>query len=249
MYFLVFHGEERFRHKPFPPEGEEDHAHEDQAPHAHDAHGHDEHHAHEPHESPWVVTLPLIALAIPSVIIGFMTIAPMLYGDFFKDSIAINLEAHPAMEELAKEFHQLGGPVAMALHAFMALPFWFAAAGVAMSYWFYMVSPAIPAAIKQRFAFIYKLLENKYYLDWFNENVLARLARVTGTGLWKGGDEGLIDGVLINGLASEVGAVAAIGKRLQTGHLYWYALVMIIGVIGLMTWMLWWSPLRAWAGI
>jgi NADH-quinone oxidoreductase subunit L len=234
MYFLVFHGEERFRHKPFP--GEHDHA---------DAHGHV--HVHEPHESPAVVWVPLVALAIPSVIIGFMTISPMLFGDFFKDSIFINAEAHPAMEELAKEFH---GAVAMGLHAFVSLPFWFALAGVAMSYWFYMVSPAIPTAIKARFGFIYELLENKYYLDWFNENVLARLARLTGTGLWKGGDEGVIDGVIINGLfAGGIGAVASVGKRLQTGHLYWYALVMIMGVIGLMTWMLWWSPLRAWAGI
>jgi NADH-quinone oxidoreductase subunit L len=256
MYFLVFHGEERFRHKPFPPEQ----AHEEPADaahdahghgaQAHDAHGHDSHghddHAHEPHESPWVVTVPLIALAIPSVIIGFMTIGPMLYGDFFKDAIAINAEAHPAMEELAKEFH---GAFTMGLHAFASLPFWLALAGVAVSYWFYLISPAIPAAIKARFGFIYEVLENKYYFDWFNENVLARLARATGTGLWKGGDEGLIDGVLINGSASAVGSIAALGRRLQTGHLYWYALVMIMGVIGLMTWMLWWGPLRHWAGI
>jgi NADH-quinone oxidoreductase subunit L len=150
------------------------------------------------------------------------------------------------MEELAKEFH---GAVGMGLHAFVSAPFWIALAGVAMSYWFYMVSPAIPTAIKARFGFIYTLLENKYYLDWINENILARFARMAGTGLWKGGDEGLIDGVIINGSASAIGGIAAAGKRLQTGHLYWYALVMIIGVIGLMTWMLWWSPLRAWAGI
>jgi NADH-quinone oxidoreductase subunit L len=223
MYFLVFHGKEHFRHKPFP--GEHDHHDDD--------HGH--HEPHVPHESPWVVTVPLIALAIPSVVIGYLTIGPMLYGDFFKDAIFINLEAHHAMEKLAEEFHGAG---AMAVHALTSLPFWFALAGVAMSYWFYMVSPSIPTAIKARFGFIYTLLENKYYLDWINENIFARLARLTGTGLWKGGDEGLIDGVLINGSASAVGGVAAIGKRLQTGHLYWYALVMIIGVIGLMTWML-----------
>jgi NADH-quinone oxidoreductase subunit L len=223
MYFLVFHGKEHFRHKPFP--GEHDHRDDD--------HGH--HEPHVPHESPWVVTVPLIALAIPSVVIGYLTIGPMLYGDFFKDAIFINLEAHHAMEKLAEEFHGAG---AMAVHALTSLPFWFALAGVAMSYWFYMVSPSIPTAIKARFGFIYTLLENKYYLDWINENIFARLARLTGTGLWKGGDEGLIDGVLINGSASAVGGVAAIGKRLQTGHLYWYALVMIIGVIGLMTWML-----------
>jgi NADH-quinone oxidoreductase subunit L len=233
MYFLVFHGEERFRHKPFP--GEHDHA---------DEHGHV--HVHEPHESPWVVWVPLVALAIPSVIIGYLTIGPMLFGDFFRGAIVIDAEHHEAMKELAEAFH---GPAAMAAHALSSPVFWLALAGVVSSYFFYMVKPEIPAAIKARFGFVYDLLDNKYYFDWFNENVLARLARMTGTGLWKGGDEGLIDGVLINGSASAVGGVAALGKRLQTGHLYWYALVMIMGVIGLMTWMLWWGPLRAWAGI
>ncbi|MEP7297695.1 MAG: proton-conducting transporter membrane subunit, partial [Burkholderiales bacterium] len=237
MYFLVFHGKEHFRHKPFP--GEHDH-HDD---HAGDAHAHE---PHVPHESPWVVTFPLIALAIPSVIIGYVTIGPMLFGDFFTGAIAVDIERHEAMKELASVFH---GPAAMAVHAVTSPVFWLALAGVAMSYWFYMVSPAIPAAIKARFSVVYTLLDNKYYFDWFNENVLARLARMTGTGLWKGGDEGLIDGVLINGSASAVGGIAALGKRLQTGHLYWYALVMIIGVIGLMTWMLWWGPFRVWAGI
>ena len=222
MYFLVFHGEERFRHKPFP--GEHDHA---------DEHGHV--HVHVPHESPWVVTVPLIALAIPSVIIGYLTIAPMLFGEFFKGAIVIDAEHHEAMKELAEAFH---GPAAMALHAFGSPVFWLALAGVVTSYVFYMLKPEWPTAIKARFSFVYRVLDNKYYFDWFNENVLARLARLTGTGLWKGGDEGLIDGVLINGSANAVGGVAAIGKRLQTGHLYWYALVMIIGVIGLMTWML-----------
>lgn len=222
MYFLVFHGEERFRHKPFP--GEHDHA---------DEHGHA--HVHVPHESPWVVWVPLVALAIPSVVIGYLTIAPMLFGEFFKGAIVVDAEHHEAMKELAEAFH---GPAAMAVHAITSPVFWLALAGVLTAYVFYMLKPEIPAAIQARFSFVYRLLDNKYYFDWFNENVLARLARLTGTGLWKGGDEGLIDGVLINGSASAVGGIAALGKRLQTGHLYWYALVMIIGVIGLMTWML-----------
>ena len=228
MYFLVFHGKENFRHKPFP--AEHDH-HDDQHGHAHEPHE-----PHVPHESPAVVWVPLVALAIPSVIIGFLTIGPMLYGEFFNDAILVNAAAHPAMAELAKEFHGAG---AMAVHALSALPFWLAVAGVAVAYWFYMLSPAIPAAIKARAGFVYQLLENKYYLDWFNENVIARLARVTGRGLWKGGDEGFIDGVLIHGSARGVGGIAALGRRLQSGYLYFYALVMIVGVIGLMTWQLW----------
>ena len=118
--------------------------------------------------------------------------------------------------------------------------------GVVLAFVLYILKPEVPAAIRKRFAFIYRVLDNKYYFDWFNENVLARAARLTGLGLWKGGDAGLIDGVLIDGTASAVGGIAALGRRLQTGHLYWYALVMLMGVIGLMTWLLWWQPLRAW---
>ena len=225
MYFLVFHGKENFRHKPFP--GEHDHHDDD--------HGHGHHEPHVPHESPAVVWVPLVALAIPSVIAGYV-IGPLVFGDFFKGAIEINTEAHPAMEELAKDFH---GVMAMTLDAFTSLPFWLALAGVIVPYWFYMLNPAIPRAIKARSGFIYQLLENKYYLDWFNENVIARFARWTGRALWKGGDQGIIDGFLINGTAHEVGALARAGRRLQSGYLYIYALVMIVGVIGFMTWQLW----------
>jgi NADH-quinone oxidoreductase subunit L len=221
MYFLVFHGKERFHQKPFPGE--------------HDHHGDDHNAHHDPHESPWVVTLPLVLLAIPSVVIGYLTIEPMLYGDFFKDSIFFNLEKHHAMKEMAEAFHGAG---AMALHGLTSLPFWLALAGVATAYVFYLVKPEIPAAIKARTGFINRILENKYYFDWFNENVLAAGARLLGTGLWKGGDVGVIDGA-INGTARAVGGVASVVRLVQTGYLYWYALMMILGVIGLMTWQLW----------
>jgi NADH-quinone oxidoreductase subunit L len=222
MYFLVFHGAERFRHKPFPPE-----AHDE--PGAHD----DEH--HDPHESPWVVTLPLVLLAIPSVVIGALTVGPMLFGDFFKGAIVV-FGTHPAMRELGEAFH---GWAEMALHALAGPIFWLALAGVVVAWFFYLRRPDIPAALQRRFAFLYKLLDNKYYFDWFNEHVLARGARMLGTALWKGGDVGIIDGVFIDGSASAIGAVARSTRRLQSGYLYWYALVMIIGVIGLMTWQLW----------
>ncbi|WP_457328789.1 NADH-quinone oxidoreductase subunit L [Rhizobacter sp. P5_C2] len=235
MYFLVFHGKENFRHKPFPVEDDE-HGHHD------DEHGH--HEPHVPHESPWVVTAPLLLLAIPSVVIGFMAIQGMLYGGFFEDSIFINPEKHPAMEEMKNEFH---GAVAMALHGLMSLPFWLALAGVVTAYVFYMVKPAIPAWIKSKFGFLYTLLENKYYFDWFNEKVLSAGARLLGRGLWKGGDVAIIDGVLINGSARAVGAFASVVRVVQTGYLYWYALVMILGVILLMTWQLW-GPLMSAAG-
>ena len=227
MYFLVFHGEERFRHKPFPPEDD----------HAHDDHGdsHDEHGAATPHESPWVVTAPLILLAIPSVVIGFLTIQPMLYGEFFKDSIAVDAAAHPAMTELAEAFH---GASAMALHGLSSLPFWLALAGVVTAWWFYLKQPAIPAAIARTFSPIVRVLENKYYMDWFNEHVLAAGARWVGTGLWKGGDQALIDGA-VNGSAGAVGMLAGVVRRWQTGRLYQYALVMLLGIFALLTWKLW----------
>jgi NADH-quinone oxidoreductase subunit L len=221
MYFLVFHGKENFRHKPFP--GGHDH---------HDG-GHE---PHVPHESPWVVTLPLVLLAIPSVLMGYFSISSMLFERFFGDSILVDAAKHPAMAQLAEHFH---GAWAMALHGVQTLPFWLAVSGVAMAYWFYMLQPSIPAAIKSHTTLINRVLENKYYFDWFNENVLAAGARLLGRGLWRGGDQAVIDGLLINGTAGCIGRLASAVRLLQTGHLFWYALVMILGVIGLMTWQLW----------
>jgi NADH-quinone oxidoreductase subunit L len=221
MYFLVFHGEERFHHKPFPPE---------------DDHGHDDHgHAHTPHESPWVVTAPLLLLAIPSVVVGFMTIQPLLFGDFLKDAITVDAARHPAMAELAKGFH---GASAMALHGLQTLPFYLALAGVLMAWWFYLKQPSIPAAIARTFKPVVTVLENKYYMDWFNEHVLAAGARALGMGLWKGGDQAVIDGA-INGSARGIGGLAQVMRGLQTGRLYQYALVMLLGIFGLLTWQLW----------
>jgi NADH-quinone oxidoreductase subunit L len=222
MYFLVFHGEERYDQNP------DAHHHDDHHDHGHDDHG--------PHESPWVVTVPLVLLAIPSVVIGFMTIDPMLFGEFFKGAIFVDNEKHQAMEELTKAFH---GPVAMAGHAFTTLPFWFALAGVALAYYLYMVNTALPARIQKMFQPLYTLLDNKYYMDWINENILARAARMLGVGLWKGGDQGLIDGTLVNGSWKVVGWVSASVRWLQTGYLYHYAFAMIVGVFVLLTWFVW----------
>jgi len=160
----------------------------------------------------------------------------MLYSDFLKDSIFINLEKHPAMEELAKAFQ---GPLQMALHGLLTWPFWLALAGVVSAYYMYLVNPAVPAAIKRRFEFIYTILENKYYVDWFNENVVCRLARGIGIGFWKGGDEALIDGAVVNGSWKGVAWVAGVARRTQTGYLYHYALVMIVGILVLMTYFVW----------
>jgi NADH-quinone oxidoreductase subunit L len=221
MYFLVFHGKERF----------------DQNPEAHHDGHHGDHGAdHSPHESPWVVTVPLVLLAIPSVVIGFLTIQPMLFGDFFKDAIFVNADIHNGMAMLAEEFH---GPVQLALHGLTSLPFWLALSGVASAYYMYIVNPALPAAIKLRARPLYTLLENKYYLDWINENILARGARALGSVLWKVGDQFLIDGLLVNGSWKLIGRLSGVVRKAQSGYLYHYALVMILGVFVLMTYFVW----------
>ncbi|MHB1373513.1 MAG: NADH-quinone oxidoreductase subunit L [Thauera sp.] len=230
MYFLVFHGEERF--------GKAHHGHEAHHDDAHgEDHGHDDDQHHglapgqKPHESPWVVTLPLVLLAIPSVLIGFFTIDPMLFGEWFKGVIFVG-DNHVGLKELAANFH---GPIGMAVHGLQTAPFWLAIGGVALAWFFYMKRPDIPAAIQRTFKPIHSLLENKYFFDRFNEIFFAGGAQALGKGLWKAGDQGLIDGVAVNGSAKLVGWVAQMSRLFQTGHLYQYAFMMIIGVFILLT--------------
>lgn len=228
MYFLVFHGEERYDQNP-DAHHHDDHGHDDH----HDAH-HDDHHGHGdgPHETPWVVTLPLVLLAIPSVAIGFIAIEPMLFGDWFGSAVHIDATKHPALAEMEHHFH---GPVAMAIHGMTTLPFFLAMAGVVTAWFFYLKAPQIPAAIKKASGPIYTLLENKYYFDRFNEVIVMAGSRLLGRSLWKAGDQAIIDGVMVNGTAKLVGAIAKLTRLLQTGHLYLYAFAMILGVLGLLT--------------
>jgi len=229
LYFLVFHGKERFDTSGAHGHGHDDHAHDS---HGHDDHGHDDHHhGGVPHESPAVVTVPLVLLAIPSVVIGAIAVGPMLFGDFFKGVIA-NSPDRPVMEHLAEDFH---GWVAYGLHAFSTVPFWLMLAGVVLAWFFYMVKPAIPAAIKARAGWLYNLLDNKYYMDKINEAVFARGARALGGGFWKVGDKSLIDGLLVNGSARLVGWFAGVVRHLQSGYIYHYAFAMIIGIMAMVT--------------
>ena len=220
MYFLVFHGKERFGHA------------------AHDApHGHDEAHhglaaGQKPHESPWVVTLPLVLLAVPSAVIGALTIEPMLFGGFYSDVITVNGEVHPAMAHLAEHFHGAG---AMALHAVTTPVFWLAVAGVVAAWYLYLVRTDIPAKIRAACGPLYTLLENKYYFDAFYEAVFARGARLLGRGLWKGGDVGVIDGLIVGGTVRTVGVAAVLVRLFQSGHIYQYAFTMIFGVCALLS--------------
>lgn len=222
LYWIVFHGRERYEQNPD--------SHHDE----HHGHGHDE----KPHESPWVVTLPLVLLSIPSVLIGAMALMPMLFGDFFNGVIYVDSARHGAMAELA---HKIHGWLPMALHGFQTLPFWLALAGVLTSYIFYMLKPEWPAAIMalSKKIGLYQVLEGKYGVDWVYENIFARGARCLGTGFWKTGDQALIDGAVVNGSWKLVGKLASLVRWLQTGYLYHYALVMIIGIFLFMTWFVW----------
>jgi NADH-quinone oxidoreductase subunit L len=219
MFFLVFHGEERFGR-----------AHHDEHEHDHDEEHHGLSPGEKPHESPAVIWVPLVALAIPSLVIGGMTI-DWLFNDYFRDSIFIAPQ-HEAMAHLQEEFH---GALDMAVRAFSGLPVYLAAAGVISAWYLYLVNPALPGAIKARFSFVYWVLDSKYGFDRFNEIVFAGGARALGGGLWKGGDQALIDG-LVNGGAHLVGWFASLLRRLQNGILSYYAMVMILGIAGLISW-------------
>ena len=226
QYFIVFHGKERWR------EAKHDH---------HDDHGH--HHglkpSDNPHESPWVVTLPLILLAIPSVIIGYIAIEPMLYGDFFKDVIYVNHELHPVMHIMKEEFH---GAMAMVSHSLHTPVLYLAVGGVLAAWFLYVKAPQLPAKIAQTFRPVYVLFENKYYLDNIYFAVFAKGTRALGTFFWKAVDTAIIDNGLVNGAAKLVGAVAGQVRRLQTGFIYTYAAAMVSGVLVLIVvffWQLW----------
>ena len=214
LVFFAFHGEERFRH------AHDDHGHG----HAgHDDHGHG---AHEPHESPKVVTVPLILLSIPAIASGWL-IGTVLYGNYFGNSIVFS-DAHKAVATMAHEFHGIFGMMA---HGVTTLPFWLAIGGAATAWYLYIARPDLPAAIKQKLALPAMILEEKYGFDRFNDWFFAGGARGLGRGLWKAGDQVLIDGVMVNGSAGAVGWFAGLTALIQSGRIYRYALAMLFGVL------------------
>jgi NADH-quinone oxidoreductase subunit L len=229
MIFMTFHGPERFREAAAHGHGHDDgHGHETHAEPGHDDHG------GVPHESPWVVTLPLIALALPSVVIGAMTVGSVLYGSYFGHSIFV-LPANNVVGKVGEEF---GGWLGAALHSFAQLPVYLAAAGVATAWVFFLWRPALADATARRFGWLKNLLDHKYYFDWFNEHVIAPLTRGIGITLWKGGDQALIDGALVNGSAATVGWFGSVVRRVQSGYLYSYAFWMVIGLAVMLGWFL-----------
>jgi len=229
MYFLVFHGKERFRNAHHG-----DHEADKDVPHGHghgDAHGHGD---HTPHETPWVVTLPLILLAIPSLAIGYLTVDALLFNNWFGHAITV-LPQHDGFAKFAELYR---GPFAMGLHALQTPAFWLALAGVALSWFLYMKRPDLPAKLAKKFGVLYRILERKYGFDEFNDWFFARGARLLGGRLWRWGDVTAIDGWLVNGTARLVGKVASMARHLQSGYIYHYAFAMIIGVALLATYVL-----------
>ncbi len=225
MYFLVFEGKPRFE-----AHGDGDAHHSDEA----NGDGPDGHRGPlDPHESPAVVWWPLVALAVPSVVVGAIAIEPLLYGGFFGDSLRV-LPEHDVVASLGEHFH---GWLAMGLHGFVTLPFWLAVTGVALAWYLYLRRPDIPGKIQDAVRPLYNLLDQKYYLDRFNDWFFAGGARALGGGLWRYGDVAAIDGVLVNGSAKVVAWLAAVARKIQSGFVYHYAFMMIIGVFVLMTWL------------
>ena len=227
MYFLVFHGKSRW--------GQGEHGHDDD-------HGDDDAHHHglragdKPHESPLVVTGPLILLAIPSVLIGAIAMGEFLAGDYFAGVILVDEASHPAMAEIVEAYH---GFMAMGFHGFLTLPFWLMVAGAASAWYCYLVNPGLPASIKNRFSGLYTLLDNKYYMDRINEIVFAAGSLKLGRFLWNRGDQRLIDGLAVNGSARFVGWLSGVMQLIQTGRVNNYAITMIIGLAGLLVFAIW----------
>ncbi len=207
LVFMTFHGQERMDH-------------------------HTKQHLHE---SPWVVTLPLVMLAIPSVVAGWPFIGPLLFGDFFQGAIHV-ADSHDVLGHLGEEFH---GPAAFVLHGLKGPAVWLAAAGVLSAWFVYLKRPALAAQLRHKAGGLYTLLVNKYYFDAFNEKFIAGGSRALGRLLWRVGDVAIIDGAAVNGSARLVGWVASVVRGVQSGYLYHYAFATIIGLSALLAWLLW----------
>ena len=207
MFFMTFHGKERMDH-------------------------HTQEHLHE---SPWVVTLPLVLLAIPSALIGWFSVRPVVFGDFFQGSIFV-LPANNVLQHMTEEFHGAGG---FMLSALAQAPVWLALLGSLTAWYFFLKEPQLPEIAAAKFNWLYKILVDKYGFDWFNDHVIAAGARLVGGGLFRFGDEVLIDGALVNGSARSVGWLGSVMRYAQSGYLYHYAFAMILGLGSLLMWLLW----------
>ena len=207
MFFLVFHGKERM----------------------------DTEAKSHLHETGAVVTVPLILLAIPSAVIGWFTVGPVLFGDYFGDAIFVS-ESKDVIGHMAHAWH---GSLGLLQHAVQTPVFWLAASGVGTAWFLYLKRPDIPELIKDKMSGLYNLLDRKYYFDDLWIKGFAGGGRAIGQFLWKKGDELIIDGILVNGTAKTVGRLAGVMRQIQTGYLYTYAFAMFIGLTALLGWLIW----------
>jgi NADH-quinone oxidoreductase subunit L len=230
LLYMTFHGKERFV---------VGHASSHGAHHDDDSHHVPGHLDHAPHESPWVVTVPLVLLAIPSIAIGWPTIGPMLFGKWFGPAIRVAGQ-NDVLGEVGNEFH---GPLAMMLHGFLQWPFWLAFAGFVVATYIWLFNPGIADKAKEKLRPIYEVLSHKYWFDEVYQAIFARGGVALGRGLWKGGDAAIIDGIAIDGSTALVSRVAATVRWLQSGYLYHYAFAMILGLIAMLGG-LWWVITR-----
>jgi NADH-quinone oxidoreductase subunit L len=236
MLFLAFHGKPRWTdaaaqvHDPHADEHHEASHEAGAEPDPHDHHGVDA--EHPPKESPWVVTVPLILLAIPSIYSGWAYIEPMLFGGYFGSSIAV-LPAHDVLAKLKDEWH---GALAFVVHGLSTPTFWIAVAGIAAAWFCYIANPSLPERLRRIFGPVYTLLDNKYYFDRFNELVFGAGARKFGTFLSNIGDRTIIDGFFVNGTARVIGLTSGLLRQIQSGYIYHYAFTMIVGVFALLAW-------------
>ena len=237
MLFLAFHGQERFdvsgHVEPMLANNAEAHETSSSAGHEPDSHPH----AGPPQESPWVVTVPLILLAIPSVYSGWAYVDRVLFGNYFGNSIMI-AQQHTGLATMTEEWH---GALPFIEHALLTLPFWLAVAGIASAWYCYVVNPALPDQIRDRARAIYTLLDNKYFVDQFNDWFFAGGFRRIGALFSNIGDRSIIDGFFVNGSARLVGAASGVLRQIQSGFIYQYAFTMIIGVL---IFLFWWIGLR-----
>ncbi len=237
LLYMTFHGKERFTvvgagHGKAGG-GEHPKSSSDDPHHAHNP-GELE---HPPKESPWVVTVPLVLLAIPSLMIGWVTIKPLLYGGWFGSSIRV-LPAHDVLAELAREFP---GVVGLFVQGFVSPPFWIAVAGFAVATYVYLFNPKVADAAERMFLPVYRALVRKYWFDELYYNLFARGGRNLGHAFWKGGDSAVLDGVMVDGSASVIARSSRVFRRLQTGFLYHYAFAMIVGLILLLGGLWYWG--------
>jgi len=219
--YLTFHGKERFTVVAHHGHGHHDDHHDD--------HGHHKpgELAHAPHESPWVVTLPLVLLAIPSLLVGFFTVKPLLFGGWFGTAIHVG-EANNVLAEMGAHFE---GAAGMALHGFWSVPFGLVLLAFAIQTYIYLFNPAMAGRIKSALKPLWTVLDRKYWVDDVYFAVFARGGVKLGRLFWKAGDAAVIDGALVNGSAGLVRWIAGGVRRLQSGYLYHYAFAMILGLI------------------